>query len=85
MHSGSARILVVDDDPEVLHSMQQAFELFSHTVRIALSAPVALRLLQEQDADVVITDLLMEDYDGLDFIRALRQSWQRVLIIAVSG
>jgi len=55
------------------------------SVTAASNGREALRLFRERPADLAITDLLMPEMDGLDFIRALVTRWPDCPIIALSG
>jgi two-component system response regulator GlrR len=50
------RLLVIDDDPDILRVVTAAFSLDGFGVREAPSLPVALSLLQDQSFDVILTD-----------------------------
>ncbi len=45
----------------------------------------ALKLLQEADFDVVITDLVMPEYDGIELIRTMKAVYPKTKILAISG
>ncbi len=79
------QILVVDDDADIRELARLLLEREGHRVRGASNGQVALRLLAEQRFDVVLTDLLMPDRDGLEVIAELRRKHPAVRIIASSG
>lgn len=56
-----------------------------HSVEIAASARKALTILANGGIDVLVTDLLMPEKDGLELIRAVRKLEIGVKIIAISG
>ena len=61
-----ARILIIDDDKMVLNMLRQILEGAGHTVVEAPNGEVAMRLWREQPADLIITDILMPEKDGLE-------------------
>lgn len=85
MAPSTIHLLVVEDDPDQLTALQRFLVTLGYRVHTACSARIALRTLREISIDLVITDLIMEDYDGLDFIQDLRHSGSDIRIIAVSG
>ncbi len=80
-----ALILIVDDDPTVLRMLTQVMVRDGHTVMQAEDGDIALRLFEQQPADVIITDLLMPNKEGLELISEARDISPRVRIIAYSG
>jgi DNA-binding NtrC family response regulator len=62
-------LLLVDDQPEVLRSLEMGFERTPHTVVTAAGGGEAIRILNDQDIDVVVTDLKMPDVDGTAVLR----------------
>jgi CheY-like chemotaxis protein len=77
---------LIDDEVQVLASLQAMLEKSGgHKVRAASNGPDALKLLQETPPDIVITDLLLPEMDGIDIIRAIRAVDQVTPIIAVTG
>jgi CheY-like chemotaxis protein len=85
MTDDMARILIIDDDKMVLNMLRQVLEGAEHTVVEAPNGEVAMRLWREQPADLIITDILMPEKDGLEVIRELRRECPTVKIIALSG
>jgi DNA-binding response OmpR family regulator len=70
-----ARVLVVDDDPEILTFLSTLLELEGIEPLVATSAAAALRLLAQEASlpDLVLLDIAMPDRDGLDLCRALKK------------
>ncbi len=80
-----ANILIVDDE-EMDRLLERTFlEDAGHTPFFAPDGEVALRVYQENDIDVVVTDLRMPNLNGLDLIRQLLEINPKVAVIAVSG
>jgi DNA-binding response OmpR family regulator len=80
-----ARILIIDDDKMVLNMLRQVLEGAQHTVMEASDGVVAMRLWRQQSADLIITDILMPEKDGLEVIREMRRECSTVKVIALSG
>ena len=80
-----ANILLVEDDEAVREILRKALVSAGHTVEEASNGDVALAAYRRQAADVVITDLVMPDKDGLETIMLLRRLDPAVKIIAISG
>jgi len=80
------RVLVVDDEEFVLETTREALRDSGYRVRTAASGNEALQQLDENDnVDVLITDLRMPNMDGLDLIQTLRARHPNLPIIAASG
>lgn len=83
---GVARILIADDDPLLRLLLKRRLEGAGHEVASAENGREALRLIEEQPAfDLVITDILMPELDGLELIRELRRRTCPPRIIALSA
>lgn len=80
-----ASILLVDDDEQLLYTAQAMLERLQHDVVTARNGNEALARYVEHAPDLVITDLIMPDREGLETIRELRRSAPGVKIIAMSG
>jgi len=80
-----ALILIVDDDPTVLRMLTLVMQRDGHTVMQAEDGEIAMRLFSRQPADVIITDLLMPNKEGLELIAEAREIAPKVGIIAYSG
>ena len=80
-----ARVLVVDDEELVRDTVVQALEGDGHEVVTANDGQEAVALFQACRADIVITDILMPNKEGIQTIGELRQLDPGVKIIAMSG
>jgi DNA-binding NtrC family response regulator len=80
-----ARILIIDDEDYVRMTLSQALEDEGHTVLVATNGNEGLARHSETKPDLVITDLLMPDKEGLETIVELRKADPAVKIIVISG
>ena len=80
-----ARILVVDDDPDIRDMLRRMLETAGYEVLDAPDGEEALTLTEMSHPDAIITDVLMPEKDGLETILELRRSAPDVKIIAISG
>ena len=70
----SAQVLLVDDEPGVRLSVKEYLqEIGDFKVRVASSADEAWQLLQQQTPDLVISDVMMPQVDGYQFLKMLRE------------
>ncbi len=79
------RILVIDDEPTILDVFSQMLTRAGYDVLTATDGREGVRLFREQGADLVVTDLVMPEQEGLETIRELRRDFPDVKIIVVSG
>ena len=79
------RILVIDDDEQMRTLLAKAMEWAGFEVITADNGRRGQLLFEEQPADLVITDLIMPEQEGLETIRSLKRIHPRVRIIAISG
>ncbi len=81
-----ARILLIDDDPTVRTVLRLTLILSGHSVTEAPNGRDGLAALDRGDShDLVITDIIMPDFDGLELLLELRRRASQVKIIAMSG
>lgn len=80
-----ARILVADDDAGVRGFLRKVLEQDGYQVAEAADGKQALQRALTGRVDLVITDLVMPEQEGIETIRALRQDLPDVAIIAISG
>ena len=82
-----ARILIVDDEPDIRFMMRLISEGAGHTVVEARHGGTGLKSVKATRPDLVITDVMMPTMDGLEFITRLRSDPETaaIPILAVSG
>jgi DNA-binding response OmpR family regulator len=79
------RILVVDDDFQMREMLGVILERKGYDVKTASDGKSALQLQSIKPFDIVITDIIMPEKEGLETISELRRGHPRVKIIAISG
>src|SRR5579871_1846829 len=77
-------VLVVDDEPPILRTMDVNLRARGYTVQLAATGTQALSLAARHHPDAVILDLGLPDIDGVEVIRGLR-GWTTVPIIVLSA
>ncbi len=82
---GPAKILIVDDDPQMRLLLASELEARGYSVVLAANGREAQAHLLEVKVDLVITDLVMPEQEGLETILDLRQKGSRIPVIAISG
>lgn len=80
-----SRILVVDDDPEVRLAVEIILRRQGHEVAVAGDGREGLKKFNAHDYDLVVTDMLMPELDGIEMIQAIRHTNLATKILAMSG
>jgi len=80
-----ARILVVDDEEMDRVLERVILENAGHHLLFAADGEAAFTLCRKENVDLVVTDLAMPDFNGLRFIRELREAGMYMPLIAISG
>jgi len=78
-------LLVIDDDDQLRPMLRMSLEQMGHTVAEARNGNEGLAEHARHPADLILTDLIMPDKDGLETIMALKKENPGVKIIAMSG
>lgn len=81
----SAKILIVDDEKIVLKNLEYVIKKEGYEVTTTSSSPNALKLLQEQEFDVVLTDLKMEKVDGMEILEKTKQMYPDTEVIMITA
>ncbi|HEX2341268.1 MAG TPA: response regulator transcription factor [Vicinamibacterales bacterium] len=79
--TGSARILIVDDEPSILKAMAPLLRSRGYDVETAATGRTALETFDRDPPDLVILDLMLPDLDGLDVCRRLRERGRTPIIV----
>ena len=81
----SGRILVVDDEENVLVTIEAILRMDGYDIDTAVSGERALELIGQNDYDVVLTDLRLEDMSGQDILAAIRQRSPATVSVMLTG
>ncbi len=79
------RILVIDDDDQMRTLLRQVMEWAGYEVIEAGDGREGMQMQRKQPADLVITDLIMPEQEGLETITSLKKEYPGIKIIAISG
>lgn len=80
-----ATILLIDDNPLVRNSLMRHLSMAGHAVVPVNNGLEGIAALDRQAIDLIVTDIVMPDCDGIEFIRHVRGAGNNVPIIATSG
>ena len=79
------KILVIEDDSDVLAMLIKHLEYLDYTVITATDGMEGLKLLQSADYDLVITDIVMPYVSGVGVVTALKEKRPHIPVIAITG
>jgi DNA-binding NtrC family response regulator len=82
---GKQTVLVVDDDEQIREFLRCVLEGQGYIVAEAIHGKHALSLIKKDHMDIVITDLVMPEFEGMETIPQLKRVAPRLKIIAMSG
>ena len=79
------KILIIDDEPHILLMLKKMLERVGYEIEIATNGIEGIKLFKASGADLVITDIIMPEKEGLETIREMRRIKSDLKIIAMSG
>ncbi len=79
------RVLVVDDDDAMRRACARLLRREGHEVHEAVDGAAALRLLEDNPVDLMLTDVRMPGLDGIELLRAARERWPALDVIVMTG
>ena len=79
------KILIIDDDERILTSLQDILAREDYILSTANSGKEGLKKCEIDEPDLIITDIIMPDIEGIELIRAIRKRNVNIPIIAMSG
>jgi YesN/AraC family two-component response regulator len=80
-----AKILVIDDDPSILTMLKKMLEREGYEVDTASNGSEGLDKIEDSPPDLLITDIVMPEKEGMELIFHLRRKKPELKIIAISG
>ena len=79
------RILIIEDDNEVRDYLENVLSRAGYEVRSAANGQEGVEFFAQQATDLVITDIIMPEKDGIETIMDLRRGNPQLKVIAISG
>ncbi len=80
-----ANILIVDDEQSYRQLLTLVFEEGGNSVRTAMNGRQALAALEEEPADVIVSDVKMPDMDGIELLRAVRETLPDIGVVLMTA
>ena len=80
-----ARLLIVDDEPEIREMLSRHFRYLGFHVDTASDGVKAMEKLAQARTEVVISDIVMPQMDGVELLRAIQQQYPMIHTIMITG
>ncbi len=81
----SARLLIVDDESEIREMLVRHFGMLGYDVSAAEHGKDALVRLSEKRFDVVISDIMMPEMNGVELLQSIRAEYPMIHVIMITG
>ncbi len=81
----SARLLIVDDEADIRDMLSRNFRFRGFEVETAADGVEALKILSKKRIEIVISDIMMPNMDGVTLLREIRLHYPMVRIIMITG
>jgi DNA-binding NtrC family response regulator len=85
MNEQSLQILILDDEPIVGKRLRTALEKSGYAVEVFEDSRVALQRLGEKEFDIIVTDVRMEEVDGIQVLEHVLERSVRTKVIVITG
>lgn len=79
------KVLLVDDSPNILKALRRTFKLANFSIYCAESAAEAMKILVDEDVDVIISDENMPGVSGTDLLKMSRDMYPEVIRMMLTG
>ena len=83
--AATIRVLIVDNDPLLAQAIAESLERVGYPCRVATSGPEGARLIEQDTYDVIVTDLVMNDVDGMELLARAKQCLPDAEVIMITG
>ena len=83
--SGSLQVLLLDDEPIVGRRLKPALAKIGCEVDVFEDPELALAKMAQKEYDVVVTDIRMDQIDGMQVLEFVRERWPRSKVIMITG
>ncbi|HER08854.1 MAG TPA: response regulator [Bacteroides sp.] len=80
-----SKILIIDDEPYILMMLKKMLEKAGYETDLASNGKEGMDLFKKDPSDLVITDIIMPEKEGLETIREMKRIHPHLKIIAMSG
>ncbi len=80
-----AKILIVDDERDILETLPEVLEKWGHETYVALNGFEALKVFQRNSVDFIITDIKMPQMDGLELLQKIQEIDKHCMVIFLTG
>lgn len=81
----NASILLVDDDPVILIGIGKVLQNDGYDIKTAESGEIAFKMMSEKKYDLVITDLVMDQVDGIQVLKKAKELDPETMVIILTG
>jgi two-component system response regulator PilR (NtrC family) len=85
VRSFMAKILIVDDELDVLETLPEVVRSWGHQTSAAKNGIEALLALQQQTFDFIVTDVKMPEMDGMELLQKIQEIDKNVMVIFLTG
>jgi len=85
MSGGSEKILVIDDEKRMCDSLRELFSSSGHDVLTTQSSSEAIKLIKSKPFDLIVTDIKMPEFSGLDILKTAREVDPEIIVILMTG
>ncbi len=81
----NARLLIVDDEPDIQEMLSRHYRFKGYEVDLASNGIEALKILSEKRFEIVISDIMMPEMDGVTLLREIRIQYPMVRVVMITG
>ena len=85
LDTSSLKLLVVDNEAAHARAMTESLEKVGYHCEVATSGPEAAKLIERETYDIVITDMVMNDVDGMQILKLVRERLPDCQVVMVTG
>ena len=78
-------ILIVDDEKSIRVSLESILKGKNYKVKTANTALKALEILQEDHYDLIISDIMMNDMDGIELLKKSKENFPEIIVLLMTG
>lgn len=79
------RLLLVDDEPNILASLRRVFQRENYELLFAQSGSEALAIIEKQPVELIMTDFMMPGMNGSELLQEVRARWPQTIRIMLTG